>query len=101
MIDNRTAAYGLLVLRVALGMLALSHGLTKLLVFTPAGTVGFFQSLGYPPAAAWYATAAETLGGLALTLGLYARVAAVAQIPIRLGAPFFDLPNGWMFANPN
>ena len=51
MIDNRTAAYGLLVLRVALGVLALSHGLTKLLVFTPAGTVGFFQSLGYPPAA--------------------------------------------------
>ena len=48
MIDSRTAAYGALVLRVALGVLALSHGLTKLLVFTPAGTVGFFASLGLP-----------------------------------------------------
>ena len=101
MIDNRTAAYGVLVLRVALGVLALSHGLTKLLVFTPAGTVGFFQSLGYPPAAACYAMAAETLGGLALILGFYARVAAVLQLPVLLGATLVHLPNGWMFASPN
>ena len=56
MIDNRTAAYGLLVLRVALGVLALSHGLTKLLVFTPAGTVGFFHRSATrrpPPGTRW------------------------------------------------
>jgi len=47
MIDTRTAAYGALALRVALGVLALAHGLLKLFVFTPAGTVGFFASLGY------------------------------------------------------
>ena len=101
MIDNRTAAYGLLVLRVGLGALALSHGLTKLLVFTPAGTVGFFQSLGYPPAVAWYAMAAETLGGLALVLGFHARAAALLQLPVLLGATLVHLPNGWMFASPN
>jgi putative oxidoreductase len=101
MIDNRTASYGLLVLRVALGVLALSHGLTKLLVFTPTGTVGFFQSLGYPAAAAWYAMAVETLGGLALVLGFYARVAAVLQLPVLLGATLVHVPNGWMFASPN
>src|SRR5918911_5681505 len=77
MIDARTAPYGATVLRVGLGVLALTHGLTKLLVFGPAGTVGFFQSLGYPAAAAYYAMAAETLGGLALVLGLHARVAAL------------------------
>ena len=101
MIDSRTAAYGALVLRVALGVLALSHGLTKLLVFTPAGTVGFFASLGYPAIAAWFAMSVETLGGLALILGVYARVVAVLQIPLLLGATLVHLPNGWMFANPN
>ena len=84
MIDHRTAAYGLFVLRVALGVLALSHGLTKLLVFTPAGTVGFVGSLGYPAAAAWYAMVVETLGGVVLILGLYARVAALLQLPIQV-----------------
>ncbi len=101
MIDHRTAAYGALVLRVALGMLALAHGLTKLLVFTPAGTVGFFASLGYPAFVAWFAMAAETLGGVALILGVYARVVAVIQLPILLGATLVHLPNGWMFASPN
>ena len=45
--------------------------------------------------------AAETLGGLALILGLYARVAAVVQLPVLLGATLVHLPNGWMFASPN
>ena len=101
MIDSRTAAYGAFVLRVALGVLALSHGLTKLLVFTPAGTVGFFASLGYPAIAAWFAMTVETVGGLALILGVYARIVAVLQIPLLLGATLVHLPNGWMFANPN
>ena len=81
MIDSRTAAYGALVLRVALGVLALSHGLTKLLVFTPAGTVGFFASLGYPAFVAWFAMIVETVGGAALILGVYARVVARAADP--------------------
>ena len=101
MIDSRTAAYGALVLRVALGVLALSHGLTKLLVFTPSGTVGFFASLGYPAFVAWFAMIVETVGGAALILGVYARVVAVLQIPVLLGATLVHLPNGWMFANPN
>ncbi len=101
MIDTRTAAYGAFVLRVALGVLALSHGLTKLFVFTPAGTVGFFASLGYPAIVAWFAMTVETVGGLALILGVYARVVAVLQLPVLLGATLVHLPNGWMFANPN
>jgi putative oxidoreductase len=101
MIDQRTAAYGALVLRVSLGLAALSHGLLKLLVFTPAGTVGFFASLGYPAALAWAVMLIETLGGIALILGLYARLVALIQIPILLGAMLVHLPNGWMFANAN
>ena len=101
MIDARTAAYGAFVLRLALGLAALAHGLTKLLVFTPAGTVGFFESLGYPAAAAYAVMALETLGGLALILGVYGRVVALLQIPVLLGATLVHLPNGWMFASAN
>jgi putative oxidoreductase len=101
MIDTRTAAYGVAILRVALGLLALAHGLTKLLVFTPSGTIGFFASLGLPAIAAWYAIVVETAGGLALVTGFYARVAALLQLPILLGATLVHLPNGWGFANPN
>ena len=101
MIDLRTAAYGAFVLRVTLGVAALSHGLTKLLVFTPAGTVGFFGSLGYPAWLAWAVMLIEILGGVALLVGCYARIVALVQIPILLGAVMVHLPNGWMFAAPN
>jgi putative oxidoreductase len=101
MIDLRTAAYGAFVLRVTLGVAALSHGLTKLLVFTPAGTVAFFGSLGYPAWLAWAVMLIEILGGVALLVGCYARVVALVQIPILLGAVMVHLPNGWMFAAPN
>ena len=101
MMDTRTASYGATVLRVGLGALALTHGLTKLLVFGPAGTVGFFQSLGYPAVAAYYAMTFETLGGVALILGFYPRVAALLQLPVLLGATLVHLPNGWMFTSPN
>jgi len=101
MLDLRTAAYGAFLLRLTLGVAAFSHGLTKLLVFTPAGTVAFFGSLGYPAWLAWTVMLIETLGGLALIFGFYVRVVALVQIPILLGALMVHLPNGWMFANAN
>ena len=101
MIDHRTAEYGALVLRVALGLAALAHGLLKVFVFTPAGTVGFFESLGYPAVLAWAVMAIEIVGGIALILGFYARIVALVQIPVLLGAALVHLPNGWLFANAN
>jgi putative oxidoreductase len=82
MIDAQTAPWS----SGGLGVLALAHGLTKILVSGPAGTVGFFQSLGYPAIAAYFAMAVETGGGLALILGFYPQVAALLQLPILLGA---------------
>jgi putative oxidoreductase len=96
-IDVRTTPYGVLVLRLGLGVLALAPGLTKLFAFGPAGTAGFFQSLGYPAIAAYFAMAVETGGGL----GSYPQVAALLQLPVLLGATLAHLPNGWMFASPN
>ena len=70
--DNQNSTrYGALLLRVSLGSVFLAHGLLKVLVFTPAGTVGFFGSLGLPAWLAYATMAAEIFGGLLLICLLY------------------------------
>lgn len=102
MIDTRTAPYAALILRVALGILFLAHAGLKLFVFTPAGTAGFFGSLGLPPALAYLTIAAETAGGIALILGILTRWISIALIPILLGAiVFVHGKAGFFFSNPN
>ena len=73
-------------LRVAMGGLFLAHAGLKLFVFTPAGTVGYFASLGLPGPLAYAVIAAELLGGLALILGVYTRWVSLALVPILLGS---------------
>jgi len=102
MIDTRTAPYAATVLRVALGILFLAHAGLKLFVFTPAGTAQFFGSLGLPGPLAYLVILAEVVGGLALIAGIYSRIAAVALIPILLGAIVtVHGPAGFFFSNPN
>jgi putative oxidoreductase len=102
MIDPRTAPYGATALRVTLGLLFLAHAGLKLFVFTPAGTAQFFGTLGLPPALAYATILAEVVGGLALIVGFYSRVAALALIPILLGAIFtVHGPAGFFFTNAN
>ena len=81
-----TREWGTALLRVALGALFLAHAGLKLLVFTPAGTAGYFASLGLPPALAYLTMLAEIAGGLALIAGLWTRVAALALVPVLLGS---------------
>src|SRR3546814_10497591 len=79
----------------------------KIFVFTPAGTAQFFESVGVPGFIAYLVMTAETLGGIALLLGIYPRIVALGLIPILLGAIatvhagagfFFNNPNGgWEF----
>ena len=102
MIDTRAAPYAALVLRVTLGALFLAHAGLKLFVFTPAGTAQFFGSLGLPPALAYLVIAAEVAGGVALILGFYTRWAALALIPILVGAIVTVHGSaGFFFSNPN
>ncbi|MCK0196226.1 DoxX family protein [Ancylobacter sp. 6x-1] len=102
MTDSRTAPYAALLLRVALGILFLAHAGLKIFVFTPAGTAGFFSSLGLPGWLAYVTILWEVLGGIALILGIYARFAAIAVIPILLGAiATVHGPAGFFFTNPN
>ena len=102
MIDARTAPYGILLLRIALGILFLAHAGLKIFVFTPAGTARFFVSLGLPGGLAYLTIAAEILGALALILGLWPRIVAAAMIPILVGAiATVHGAAGFWFTNPN
>ena len=100
MIDTRTAPYAALILRLVLGLLFLAHAWLKIFVFTPAGTAQFFASLGLPGFLAYVVILVEVLGGVALILGFKARVAAIALIPILLGAIVtVHGPAGFFFSN--
>lgn len=101
MIDIRTALYAAFLLRVALGMLFLAHGLVlKVLTFTIPGTVGYFESIGYPGAFAYLVILGEIGGGLLLIAGVYTRWIALALLPILIGATLQHAGNGWVFNAP-
>lgn len=99
MTDNTNAAYAATLLRVTTGTAFIAHGLLKVLVFTPAGTVGYFQSLGLPGALAYATIAIELIGGAALIAGVFTRAFSLSLIPVLLGAAIVHLPNGWLFSN--
>jgi putative oxidoreductase len=102
MIDTRTAAYGALILRVTLGALLLVHFALKVFVFTPTGTAQFFGSIGLPPALAYLTMLVELVAGAALVLGVWTRLAALAAVPVLIGAVVFvHLGNGFFFSAPN
>lgn len=98
--EAQNVAYAALVLRVALGVMFLAHGLLKVFVFTIPGTVGYFQSIGYPGFFAYLVIFAEVAGGAALIAGFYARYVALALVPVLIGATVQHLPNGWLFTSP-
>lgn len=100
MIEQKTAPYAALLLRLSLGTMFISHALLKILVFTPAGTVGFFESLGLPGVFAYLTMAAELAGGVALVLGGATRWVALALLPVLLGSiVLVHGASGWLFSN--
>ncbi len=100
MIDNTSAPYGIFALRATTGALFLFHGLVKLFVFTPAGTAGYFESIGLPGALGYLTMLAEIAGGLALILGVKTRIVSLALVPVLLGAAWFGHGgNGFNWSN--
>jgi len=100
MIDTRSAPYAALLLRLALGGLLLAHAGLKYFVFTPAGTEKYFASLGLPGWSGLLVIAGEVICGLALILGIYARIAAILMAADLLGAVFLvHIHNGFFFTN--
>lgn len=96
----RLPACGAALLRVLLGVLFLVHFLTKLLVFTPAGAVAYFQSLGLPGGLACVTMAIELALGVALVLGVWSRWIGLIGVPLLLGTIVsVHGANGFGFAN--
>lgn len=102
MLDSKTAPLAIFALRVTTGTLFLVHGLIKLLVFTPAGTAGYFESIGLPGALGYLTMLAEIGGGVALILGIQVQLVSAALVPVLLGAAFFGhRAAGFNWSNPN
>ncbi|HCI48227.1 MAG TPA: hypothetical protein DFI00_13115 [Rhodospirillaceae bacterium] len=85
-------------LRLSLGVVFLAHGLLKVFVFTIPGTVGYFESIGYPGFLAYPVIFAEVFGGIALLLGVQTRAVSLALVPVLIGATLQHVPNGWVFS---
>ncbi len=89
-------------LRVTNGGLFTFHGLFKAVVFTFAGTAGYFESIGLPGFLGYVTIIVEVLGGLALLAGFKTRWVSLALIPVLLGAAYFGHgSNGFVFSNAN
>ena len=98
-----TADWGVLLLRVSLGILFLAHSIVlKLITYGADGTAQFFVGVGLPGWLAYVTIAWELVGGVFLVLGIQTRLVSLILSPILLGALFFvHLGNGWVFTNTN
>ena len=97
---------GLLVLRIALGIVFVMHGWQKLAVYGISGVAGGFGQMGFPlpTAHAVLITAVELVGGLMLLAGVGTRVvsallafAMLVATVVAHGSAGFFLPNGYEF----
>lgn len=99
-VELATVLYGIALLRISLGLLFLSHGLLKVIVFTLPETAQFFVAVGVPGFMAAPVALSEILGGLLLIGGVYSRWVALGLFPIPLVATFkVHGSNGWLFTN--
>lgn len=74
----------LLVLRVALALVFIGHGIGKFMAIDQA--VLFFKTLGLAPFVTYLVAAVEFLGGVAMLLGVFARYAGVMLAIVMIGA---------------
>lgn len=92
--------YAALLLRIALAMMFFAHAWLKIKVFTPAGAVKYFESLGVPGFLAYLTMAAEIGGGTLLLLGIETRWVALLLVPLIAGTiVLVHGKNGWLFSN--
>lgn len=94
--------WGLLVLRVVVGLIFFIHGWQKLTAFGFGGTAGFLGSLGIPLPSVLGAVLifVELLGGLALILGLYTNWVVIPLAIDNIVALFvYHLPVGFFVNN--
>jgi putative oxidoreductase len=85
------ASYGAMLLRLILGIVYIMHAYLAAVVLGPAGMIDYQVKNGipFPEIGAWYLILAHGLGGVCLALGLFTRWAALANVPVMLGALLF------------
>ncbi|HET8578447.1 MAG TPA: DoxX family protein [Methylomirabilota bacterium] len=83
--------YGTLLLRVTLGAIFIMHAYLAVAIISPASIIAFQQTKGipFPQLVTWYTILAHGIGGLCLVLGLLARWAALANVPVAAGSLYF------------
>jgi putative oxidoreductase len=92
--------WGVALTRISLGIVLLAHSIyLKLVVYTLAGTAQFFASIGLPATLAYLVFAIEAAAGVALIVGWQSRAAALAVVPVLLGATWAHWSAGWLFTN--
>jgi putative oxidoreductase len=93
---------GLALLRVALGVIFITHGASKLFGGME-GTIAFFGSIGIPLpiVAAWGVALLEFVGGIFLVIGLLVTpVSLLLTIQMLAGIVLVHAPNGWYVVGP-
>lgn len=75
---DRLQPLALLIMRLALGVIIITHGFLK--VAHPAATVAMMQGYGLPGWTAYLSMAAEFGGGILVVLGLLTRLAALTIV---------------------
>lgn len=97
-----TAPWGIALLRVVTGIIFLMHGQQKLFEFGIGGVTGMLTGLGFPAPGfmAIVLTLVEVVGGIALIVGAFTRIAAIL-VAIDVLVAFFlvHLPNGFFVSN--
>ncbi len=78
---------GMFLIRVALGLVFVSHGWSKIQMMD--GTVSFFASLGLATFVAYLVSWVELLGGIAMILGVWTKWAGILLAIVMAGAIWY------------
>jgi putative oxidoreductase len=94
------AAWGVLLLRVVLGVVLIMHGYLAFAITGVAATAAYMPRLGVPPALAtplaWYLIVVHAVGGALIVAGLWTRLAALLNVPVlACAAALIHWPQGF------
>ena len=89
MIDQRTAPYAALILRVTIGGLFFAHLYGKFILRPISLWWNGLLKAGYPEWVLVYALSAEFAAAALLTLGIYTRWVSLYTLPMMVGATYF------------